>query len=210
MVGNVIEREDSGSTIEEAVEKALLNLGCSRAEVETTIVQTPSVRLFGLLGTRPAQVRVRLTDRAFIARVVTEHLLKLIGFSCTVEVLIGGDHINLKITGIESRLIIGRHGQTLEALRALVVLLTDRQVADRTPIVLDIDNYRVRRTASLRRLARRLASQVRRTGRPATVQPLPPEERRILHLAFKDEYGVYTRSIGQGHERKIVVSFSRG
>jgi spoIIIJ-associated protein len=210
MVGDILEVELSGSTIDETVDQALLRLGCSRAEVETTIVQTPSSGLFGLFGVRPARIRVRLSDRAFIARLITENLLRLSGFDCTVVVQTGSEMVDLKIGGNDSRLIIGRHGQTLEALQSLVTLLTDRQISDRTPIFLDIDDYRARRASSLRRLARRLASQVRRTGRPASIQSLPPEERRILHLAFKEESGVETCSVGQGHERKIIVSLTRG
>jgi spoIIIJ-associated protein len=210
MVGDILEIELSGSTVEETMDQALQRLGCSRAEVETTIVQTPSSGLFGLFGVRPARIRVRLSDRAFIARVITENLLRLSGFDSTVVVQTGSEWIDLKIRGHDSRLIIGRHGQTLDALQSLVTLLTDRQILDRTPIVLDVDNYRVRRASSLRRLARRLASQVRRTGRPASVQSLPPEERRILHLAFREEKEVETRSVGKGHERKIIVSLKRG
>lgn len=205
MVGDFLEVEESGATIEEAVERALLKFGCSRAEVETTIVKAPSSGFFGLFGARPAQVRIRLTDRPSIARVIAEHLLGLSGFSCTVDLQPGGKQINLDINGDQSSLIIGRHGRTLEALQALVVLLTDRCITDRTPIILDCDGYRVRRAASLRRLARRVANQVRRAGRSFTVQVLPPEERRILHLALKEENGIESRSIGQGLERKIVV-----
>lgn len=210
MVENLLEIENSGPTIEAAVEKGLIHLGCSRAEVKTTIIQTPSSGLFGLFGSRPAQVRIRLTDRALTARVIAEKILRLSGFHCTVDVHLVGEQIHLRLEGIESRLIVGRHGQTLEALQTLVVLLTDREMSDRTPIILDVGDYGVRRGSSLRRLARHIAAQVRRTGRAASVQPFPPEERRILHLAFKDESGIETRSVGQGYERKIVVSISRG
>ena len=210
MLASILEIEESAPTIEKAVDRALHKLGCSRAEVETTILSMPSSFLFGLIGSRPARVRVRLTDRAYIARTLTEKLLHLCGLSGQVEVSPGSEEIYLNINSSDSSLIIGRQGQTLEALQSLVVLLTDRQVEDRTSIVLDIDNYRTRRASSLRRLARSLSAKVRRSGRSVTVQPLPPEERRILHLALEEETGIESRSVGQGHERKMVVSSGRG
>lgn len=210
MIERLLEIESFGETIEEAVEKSLLQLRCTRAEVQTTIVQAPSSGLFGLIGSRQAQVKVRLTDRAVIARVICGQLLKICGFDCTVDVHLESERIHLNIEGNESSLIIGRHGQTLEALQSIVVLLTDRHVSDRTPVVLDIDNYRVRRERSLERLARRLASQVRRTGRAVLVPPLPPEERKVFHLSIRKEDGVDSRSLGEGYERKIVVSSSKG
>jgi spoIIIJ-associated protein len=209
MVASILEIEDCAPTVEGAVDKALKKLGCTRAEVETTIVKMPSsglFGLFGLLGARPARVRVRLTDRAFVARALAEKLLVLCGLSGQVEVEASREQIDLKICGNDSSQVIGRQGQTIDALQSLVVLLTDRQIEDRTPIVLDIGNYRARRASSLRRLARRLSAQVRRSGRPLTVQPLPPEERRILHLALEEETGIESRSVGHGYERKMVVS----
>lgn len=206
MEAQLLTIESEGDSVDEAVATGLAALGCTRAEVEIEILQVPARKLFGLLGTQPARVRLTLIDRGFIAGRYTEHLLTQAGFDARVEVGFGREQIDLMIESAESSLIIGRRGATLEALQSLVVTLTDRRVKDRTPIVLDIDGYRRRKRASLRRLANRLCRQVRRTGRKATVNPLPPDERRLFHLALKDEFGVECRSVGQGHERKMILT----
>lgn len=210
MLIDLIESEVTADTVDAAVDRALERFGCSRAEINTDILQVPSTGFLGLFGRRPARVRVRLIDRAFVARRLCQHLLAMSGFDASVTVHPASDRIDLQITSPESSLVIGRRGQTLDALQALVVTLTDRHVAERTPIVLDVDDYRTRRAESLRQLARRLSSQVRRSGRPATVQPLSPDERRIVHQTLEDEPGIETRSIGQGFERKMLVSSRRG
>jgi len=206
MFGHTLQIESEGATLDAAVEKGIERFGCTRAEVDIEILQLPKRSFLGLLGRRPAKVRLRLTDRAFIARSLAQKLLQLAGFEAHVEALAGSERIELAIESEESSLIIGRRGVTLDALQSLVTSLADRQMQDRTPIVIDIDGYRRRKESSLRRLARRLSSQVRRTGRKATVDPLPPEDRRLFHLALKEEYGIECRSVGQGVERKMVLS----
>lgn len=206
MFGHTLEIESEGSTLDVAVNQGIDRFGCSRAEVDIEILQLPAKGFLGLFGARPAKVRIRLTDRALIARRSAQKLLRLTGIEAKVDALTGSERIDLTIDSEESNLIIGRRGVTLEALQSLVITLTDREVQDRTPIVIDIDGYRQRKEFSLRRLARRLSSQVRRTGRKATIDPLPPEDRRLFHLALKEEYGVECRSVGQGIERKMVLS----
>lgn len=210
MLYDLIETETVAATVDAAVDLALERFACTRAEIDSEILQIPSRGFLGLIGRRPARVRVRLIDRGYIARRICEHLLERSGFTASVTVHSASERIELHIEGDESSRIIGRRGQTLDALQSLTVTLTDRNVPDRTPIVLDVDNYRSRRADSLRQLARRLSAQVRRSGRPATVQPLPPEERRIVHLTLEDEPGIETRSIGHGFERKMLVSSRRG
>lgn len=210
MLSTLLEIECTATSIDAAVDLALCKFGCTRADVETAILQVPSSGFLGIFGCRPARVRVRLSDRGFVARRLCEHLLGLCGINACVEAHPASDRIELQIISDDSSLIIGRRGQTLDALQSLVVTMTDRHIEDRTPIIVDSDNYRARRTDSLRQLARRLSSQVRSSGRAATVQALPPEERRILHLALKEETGIESRSIGSGFEKKMLVSSCRG
>lgn len=210
MVKELLQLESQGPSVDRAVEIALGQFGCSRAEVDTDILQLPTGGFLGLFGRKPARVRVRLVDRGYVARRIVEHLLLLSNLPGSVSVRPGRDVIDILIKSEESSLIIGRHGQTLDAFQSLTVALTDRSVTDRTRLVVDIDNYRVRRTHFLRRLASRLSHQVKRSGKPVTTDLLPPDERRIIHQALKNERDIEFRSIGQGFERKVFITSSGG
>jgi len=184
----------------------LEKFGCSRAEVVVDVLQAPSRGVFGLFGVRPARARIRLVDASCIARRVTEHLLLLAGLQASVHVEGVGEGIELLISGEDTRLVIGRHGQTLDALQSLVSTLTDRVVPERTRITLDAEGYRKRRAVSIARLVRRLVGQVRRSGRPATLRPMPAGEREIVHRLVREEPGIEVRSIGPGPERKMILA----
>ena len=209
MISELLDIEISADSVENAVEKALTHFGCTRAEVSVEIVEAPSSGFLGLFRNK-AKVRVRLTDRSYIAAFVCRNILKKSGFSATASVSICGDQCDIDITGHDMPRIIGRKGQTLEALQYLTVALTDRLTADRSSFVLDCDNYRQKRKTFISRLAQRLASQVHRTGKPATVQPLPPQERRIMHVTLQHNESLDVKSLGQGFERKMVISPRRG
>jgi len=114
-------------------------------------------------------------------------------------------NIPLDIKGEDLGILIGRRGETLSALQYLVNLIISRRLKGRVGVVVDVEGYRQRRYESLRLLARRLAEQVRSTGRSVTLEPMPPNERRIIHLELKDNPDVTTQSIGQGEERKIAI-----
>ncbi|MDF1579497.1 MAG: Jag N-terminal domain-containing protein [Desulfuromonadales bacterium] len=210
MVEDLLSLEQVGATVDQAVASALTQLGCSRADVDVEILRMPTRGFFGFLGRKPALVRVVLTDRGCVARAILEHLLSLANLSGSVAVCPGREVIDLIITSEESSLIIGRHGQTLEALQLLTVALTDRLVADRTRLVIDIDRYRVRRERFLRQLAGRLSGQVKRSGQPVTTDLLSPDERRIIHQALKGDPDIAFRSIGQGFERKVFIAACGG
>ncbi len=205
MLKAILRSEFTGGTLDEAVEKGLSEYQCTRAEVDIDIVQAPSKKLFGLLGTRPAVVRLRLMDRAFIARHVTERLLQMSGFCGQVHVHPASDVIEIEMVSDQSSRIIGRHGQALDALNYLVSSMVDRVVADRTRIVLNIDGYREKRQVSLQRLARRICSQVRRSGKQGAVNPLPAEEQKTFLNLIIDEPGVEGKAVGQGKDRKIII-----
>lgn len=209
MVSELLEIEETAETVDAAVEKALQQFDCSRAEVEIDIVQPPSTGLFGLFS-KHATVRVRLNDRAHIATLVCRELMERTGFDAGTRVSHGSDQHEVEIVGEDASLVIGRKGQTLDALQYLTVALTDRLTEDRTAVVLDCDNYRQKRRSFIRRLGRRLSAQVKRSGKSITVQPLPPQERRIMHLTLQGEESVDLKSIGQGFERKMVISPRRG
>ena len=115
------------------------------------------------------------------------------------------EHLTLDIKGEDLGILIGRRGETLSALQYLVNLIVSRRLKGRVGVVVDVEGYRQRRYESLRLLARRLGEQVKTTGRAVTLEPMPANERRIIHLELKDDPDLTTESMGQGEERKIVI-----
>jgi spoIIIJ-associated protein len=146
---------------------------------------------------------------AFVGRskTVLEQLISHLGVSCSVAARLGEDgSVLLDVTGDAQGLLIGRRGQTLDAIEYIVSRIAARD--DEPPgrrIVIDVERYRERRRDHLTTLAERLAGKVRQTGRPVTLNPMSPRDRRIVHLALQEDASVATRSQGEGHFRKILI-----
>jgi spoIIIJ-associated protein len=116
--------------------------------------------------------------------------------------------IMLYVEGLDEEtvgLMIGRRGETLRSLQFLLNTLINRHVGRWPQIVIDVGNYRQRRQESLEGLARRVAEQVRTTGRPQILDPMQAYDRRIVHMALREDNSVYTESTGEGENRKITV-----
>ena len=111
----------------------------------------------------------------------------------------------LNIVGDELGVLIGRQNETLSALEFVTRLMVNQQVRTRTNFVVDVNGYRAKRAESLRKLALRMADQVAESGRTVALEPMPPAERRIIHLALRDHPTVITQSIGEGDRRKVTV-----
>ena len=110
------------------------------------------------------------------------------------------------VSGEDLALLIGRRGTTLSALQYLVNVVANRQSDGKIMLTVDIEGYRRRREDSLTGLAHRMASRVRQSGRPVTLEPMPPNERRIVHMALAEDGRVSTASIGEDERRKVVIS----
>ena len=208
--------EISAKSEEEAVDIALAELGMSRSEVEVVVLKKGRGGLFGL-GSE--EVRVRVTplellsdedvDVGGMAKGVLENLLNLTGITASVTLGMEGSEdqaaITLDIEGEDLGILIGRRGETLSSLQYLVNLIISRHLKSRVGVVVDVEGYRQRRYESLRLLARRMADQVRSTGRSVTLESMPAGERRIIHIELRDNPYVITQSIGQGEGRKIAI-----
>jgi len=202
--------EVEAKSLDDAVEEALSQLDCTRAEVDIEILQVHAKGLLGIFGKRPARVSVKLHDRGVIAKQYTRKLLFLSGIEAKVEVTSASHVIEVHLKSNDPSRVIGRHGQALDALQSLVITMTDRVTTDRTEIILDVDGYRHRRRDFLQKLARRLSRKVRQSGKPASSPPLLLNERRTLHELLKSEPGLETHSKNHDAGRKVVVLQKRG
>lgn len=113
--------------------------------------------------------------------------------------------MTFEIEGQDAGLLIGRRGETLQALQFLVRMVTNRQLGRKAYVVIDIEDYRERRVQMLRRLARRMAGRVGSSGRADSFEPMSPAERRIVHMALAGHPEVRTESEGEGNQRRVVI-----
>jgi spoIIIJ-associated protein len=141
---------------------------------------------------------------------VLQNILRYMNIHATVQVR-SNSPLTLNIHGINENLglLIGRRGETLAALQLLVSLIVSHRTRHRMRIVVDAENYRQRREENLRSLALRVAQQVRSYRRSIALEAMPPNERRIVHIALADSNDISTESIGEGDERRVVISLKR-
>jgi spoIIIJ-associated protein len=118
---------------------------------------------------------------------------------------VDNDPITLNIKGDDLGVLIGRRGQTLASLQYIVRIIVSYKTKEWLPIVIDVDGYKQRRYQALQALAYRMAEQVRGRRIPFSMEPMPPYERRIVHLALADHPDVTTQSVGVGEVRKVVI-----
>jgi spoIIIJ-associated protein len=141
---------------------------------------------------------------------VLQNILRYMNIHATVQVR-SSSPLTLNIRGINENLglLIGRRGETLAALQLLVNLIVSHRTKHRMRIIVDAENYRERREENLRSLALRVAQQVRNYRRSIALEAMPPHERRIVHIALSESKDISTESIGEGDERRVVISLKR-
>ncbi len=211
------EIEVVATTVEQAIEKAEAQLGLSRDQFEVEVVREEKAGLLGV-GGRQAVIRVIPVsaheettpqadpgDAVNVAADVLDNLLELMGVNGEVEVLSAEMPMAFDITGDDLGVLIGRRGQTLASLEYITKLIVTRRLEDWVPLSVDVAGYRRRRYDSLKRLALYLADQVKSQRRSINMEPMPADERRVVHLALADNPDVTTHSIGDGGDRKVVV-----
>ena len=208
------ELEVSGKSVDEAIQAALEQLGVSEDKVEVTVLKKGRTGVLGM-GVEEAKIRVRLkpepaekADAVGVAKEVSETLIKLMKITAEVSVLqadIDELPVTLNIEGEDLGVLIGRRGQALASLQYIVRLIVAEKLKVWIPINVDIAGYKKRRYESLQNLALRLAEQVKRSRRLIMLEPMPADERRIIHLALADHPDVTTQSMGEGDMRKVAI-----
>jgi spoIIIJ-associated protein len=196
----------TGKTVEEAVAAALEQLQTSKEQVEVKILEDSKKGFFGL-GGKPAVVEV--TVKADPVKTAIEYLQDVtskMGVPVTISQRQENDHLVLDLTGEKIAILIGKRGQTLNALQLLTNMVANSDPeAKHVKIVLDAENYRTRRQESLERLAEHSAQKVFITKKSFTLEPMPANERKVIHLALKENRDVETTSEGVEPFRKVVI-----
>ena len=216
----------SAPSVEEAVEAALGELGLSEQEADVQVVQEPRSGVFGV-GAQEAIVVVRsrikpdgdlseddLDEQAEIATEFLEGMLERMGITATVEPAFEDGTMYVDVIGPEPDdedmgLLIGRHGQTLEAIQELARVAVGQRMGLPARVVVDIEDYRKRQIERLSARVREIALRVARTGRSESLEPMNPFLRKMVHTAVAEVDGVSSSSEGEGAERRVVIQRTR-
>jgi spoIIIJ-associated protein len=216
--------EATGITPEDAIARGLEALNVTRDEVDILILtaepgRTARVRLTRKPSAAPAAATPQAQSVTPAESAAAQHLLTDILDRMKYRVQIverdpadlnGYDEqdeptLVLDIRGGDLSALIGRRGETLDSLQYLVRLLVAKELGRYLHVVLDVEGYKAHRAQTLRQLALRMADRVAATHKPAALEPMPANERRLVHLALRDHTQVRTESVGVGENRKVTI-----
>ena len=201
----------TAKTIDEAVEKAVTELGAPSAEkIEYTVLEEPKKGFLGL-GASDAKISATYTCGGEVRAIAfIEQLLADMNIGAELTVTEGENgETRISIDGEGAAVLIGHHGETLDALQYLASLAANKRVdgkkEDYTRMTVDVEGDRAKREETLRALARKMASKVLKYKKSVMLEPMNPYERRIIHSEIQNMEGVSTNSIGSENNRKIVI-----
>jgi spoIIIJ-associated protein len=200
--------EATGRTYEEAVEKALTSLGIKKNNATIEVIDEPSQGILGLIGNKNARVSVTLKyePEEYLENYLQE-LINYMKIDGRVTVKADEEKIDAAVFGDDVGVLIGRRGKTLSDMQYLLNVVIRRQFATLNKmVVLDVENYRARREKTLTQLAQSIARKVSRDGYEQALEPMNPQERRIIHLALQEFPDVTTYSSGEEPYRKVIVA----
>ncbi len=195
------------ATLEEAKEAAAKEIGLDVQTAQFEILQMPQKKTLGLFGGCPARVRafyeVSPADKA--AEYLKDVLRDMGAGEVAIEIKANDDGCVLTLQGDDVGFIIGRRGETLDALQYLTGLVANRVDNAYYRVTIDVGNYREKRDKTLAELARKVGSQAAKTGRKTSLEPMNPYERRIIHTTVQDIEGAMSWSVGTEPNRHVVV-----
>ena len=214
--------EFTGKTVEEAVEKGLKELGIARENADIRVLEEGKKKLFGSIKARveiAVKEEVEETAVPVVAPVAKaegatdgertvvflEGLFKLLKITACTELVSEGEKVEINVTAANTTAIIGKHGAMLDAIQTLAGAVANTGRDDYKRVVVDCENYRENREATLNKLADNLAEKAMRLGKKIKLEPMNPYERRIIHAALSEKEGVATTSEGKEPNRYIVI-----
>jgi len=199
--------ERYGKTADDAVNDALKILGKTLEEVDVTVLDEGARGFLGL-NSRPAKVRVFVKpDPEGKARLFLKAAAAAIGVVVDVTTRVDDHHLFAEIKGSDIGVFIGKRGQTLDSLQYLTNLVVNKGSSPYMNVTLDAENYRARRKETLEILARNIAKRVKQTRRNVVLEPMNPNERRIIHSCLQGERNIATHSEGDEPFRYVVITY---
>lgn len=198
----------TGKTFEEALDKALIELNVTKDKVEYEILEEGSKGFLNIIGTKPYKIRVKV-KRDYIeeGKKFLRDVLDSMDIKAEIRIREEKDVIHIDLTGPKMGLIIGYRGETLDSLQYLVSLVINKgHETSYKRVVLDTENYRLKREETLKRVAQKTAYKVKKNSRPFKLEPMNPYERRIIHAALQNDTSISTTSEGEEPYRRVVIS----
>ena len=226
------ELEITGKNIEDAIEKGLQELNCSREEVEIKILDEGTKGLFGLMGAKPARVRLTAKDKNSSkdtrrekkeetkreidfdlacknAKEYTSKIISMMNIKIDdIKVTHDDETVNIAVSTDSGSLLIGRSGQSLNALEYVVQLMLNTNSATRAKVTIDTENYRQKQQERLKTIINKAIEYVKRTKKIYRFDPMSAKDRKFIHQYFKELGGFDTFSEGEGAMRKVGVKLS--
>lgn len=201
----------TGNSVEEALEAACTQLGLSRDQVEFEIIEMPAKKKFGLFGGSPAKVRAYVEKSpADVSRDYLEGIFEHMGATdASIQMEETEEGAVFTVTGDDLGFLIGRRGETLDAIQYLTGLVANRSQGSYYRITINSGNYREKREKTLIGLARKLANNTLRTGRNSSLEPMNPYERRIIHTAVQSVEGATSWSVGEEPNRHVIIGIDK-
>ena len=206
----------TGATIEEAFENAKLLLNAPEdAEIQQEVVELPKKKTLGLFGGSPAKVKAfyEYEESPFAkAEAYLRGILTGMGVEeAKIEFSVEEDTVQIRLDcGNNQGTVIGRRGETLDAIQYLVRLIVNKQSDAYKRVSINVGSYREKREETLRELAKKNAARVRKYGRNVVLDPMNPYERRVVHTAIQEIEGVDSHSVGSDSERRVVITLAEG
>lgn len=206
----------TGSSIEEAKDAALRALEAPEdADIKYEVIEMPKAKILGIFGGSPAKMRAyyEFEDDPFAkAKDYVLTILKSLGIEeAEITVEADDEEVRMDIScGDDYGSVIGRRGETLDAIQYLTRLVINRGSEEYRRVAINVGNYREKRENTLRSLARKNAAKVRKYGRNVVLEPMNPYERRIIHTTVQEIEGVTSHSVGSDGDRKVVITLEEG
>jgi spoIIIJ-associated protein len=203
--------EIEGKTVEEALNKALIELNTEKNMVDVEILEYGSKGLFNVIGVKPAKIRVTSKyDYIKEAKDFITNILKCMEIEADIDVKEENDTITINLLGERMGLIIGYRGETLDSIQYLVSLIVNKiHELPHKRVILDTENYRSKREETLKGLAIKTANKVKKTRKLFKLEPMNPYERRVIHSALQEDAFINTYSEGDEPFRRVVVELKK-
>lgn len=206
--------EVSAKTVNEAITEACRKFGVTSDKLDYEVIEEGSNGFLGI-GAKPAVIKAAVKIENISLDQVAKNFLSEVfaAMNMAVSVDVSYDdmerNMDIELSGKEMGVLIGKRGQTLDSLQYLVSLVVNKEAEEYVRVKVDTENYRLRRKETLENLARNIASKVKKTRRPVSLEPMNPYERRIIHSALQNDRYISTHSEGDEPFRRVVVTYKR-